>query len=61
VDLGFVSQHRDEIRHSIALVRPRIDNYEELHIWLMSIQDSEINLRGSKMVGIKHHVSEETL
>lgn len=52
VDLGFVSQHRDELRHSIALLQPRIDDYEDLHIWLMCIQDSEINLRESKMVGI---------
>ena len=52
VDLGVVRQYRDELRRSIALLQPRIEKYEDLHIWLMCIQDSEVNLGESKMVGI---------
>ena len=52
VDFRFNNQHRDELRRSIELLQPRIRGYENLHIWLMCLQDSEVNLRESKMVGI---------
>ena len=52
VDFGYASRHRDQLRNSIALLQPRIEDYDGLQIWLMCLQDSEVNLRESKMVGI---------
>lgn len=52
LDFSFMRTHREELQRSIALLQPKIENYQSLHIWLMCLQDSEINLRESKMVGI---------
>ncbi len=51
-NFGGISQHRDGLRRSITLLQARLGDYQHLHIWLMCLQDSEINLREPKMVGI---------
>ena len=61
IDFRFNNQHRDELRRSIELLQPRIRGYENLHIWLMCLQDSEVNLRESKMVGISSMIGDSEL
>ena len=47
-----VEEYNQTLNHSIALLQPIIEKYDGVNIWLMCLQDSEINLMESKMVGI---------
>ena len=45
-------EYREELKMAIELLWPKLEQYPGINIWLMSIQDSEVNLRESKMLGI---------
>ena len=45
-------EYNQKLNHSITLLQPIIEKYNGVNIWLMCLQDSEINLMESKMVGI---------
>ena len=45
-------EHRRELKVAIQLLWPTLEHYPGINIWLMCIQDSEVNLAESKMVGI---------
>ena len=45
-------EYNQKFNDSIALLQSIIEKYDGVNIWLMCLQDSEINLMESKMVGI---------
>ena len=45
-------EHRRELKVTIQLLWPTLEKYPGIKVWLMGIQDSEVNLAESKMVGI---------
>jgi hypothetical protein len=45
-------EHRGKLKMAIELLWPKLEQYPGINIWLMCMQDSEVNLRESKMVGI---------
>ena len=47
-----VHEYNQRLNDSITLLQPIIEKYDGVNIWLMCLQDSEINLMESKMVGI---------
>ena len=47
-----IQEYNQNLNASIAFLQPIIKEYEGVNIWLMCLQDSEINLMESKMVGI---------
>ena len=47
-----ISEHKEKLRDSLLTLQPIIDEYPGLEIMLMCLQDSEIDLMESKMVGI---------
>ena len=47
-----VEDYNQKLKDSIALLQPIIEKYNGVNIWLMCLQDSDINLMESKMVGI---------
>ena len=47
-----ISEHKEKLRDSLLTLQPIIDDYPGLEIMLMCLQDSEIDLMESKMVGI---------
>ena len=47
-----VQEYNQKLNDSVALLHPIIEKYDGVNIWLMCLQDSEINLMESKMVGI---------
>ena len=52
LDFNFFDKHREELKSAIELLLPKLEKYNEINVWLMCLQDSEVNLRESKMVGI---------
>ena len=52
MDRSLFQKHKEALRGSIELLHEELENYPGVQIWLMCVQDSEINLRESKMVGI---------
>ena len=47
-----IQEYNKNLNNSITLLQPIIEKYDGVNIWLMCLQDSEINLMESKMVGI---------
>ena len=47
-----VQEYNQRLNDSITLLQPIIEKCDRVDIWLMCLQDSEINLMESKMVGI---------
>ena len=47
-----IQQYNQKLNDSITMLQPIIEKYDGVNIWLMCLQDSEINLMESKMVGI---------
>ena len=47
-----IQEYNQKLNDSITMLQPIIEKYDGLNIWLMCLQDSEINLMESKMVGI---------
>ena len=47
-----IQEYNQKLNESITLLQPIIEKYDGVNIWLMCLQDSEINLVESKMVGI---------
>ena len=47
-----IQEYNQKLNDSITLLQPIIEMYDGVNIWLMCLQDSEINLMESKMVGI---------
>ena len=47
-----IEQHRYELHKSLEILSPKLKAYPGLDVWLMCLQDSEIDLMESKMVGI---------
>ena len=47
-----IQEYNQNLNASIAFLQPILKEYEGVNIWLMCLQDSEINLMESKMVGI---------
>tara|TARA_B100001989_G_scaffold52420_1_gene34184 strand:- start:995 stop:1426 length:432 start_codon:yes stop_codon:yes gene_type:complete len=47
-----IEEHRDELHQSLKILNPKLEDYPGLDVWLMCLQDSEIDLMESKMVGI---------
>ena len=47
-----IEEHRDELHQSLKILSPKLEDYPDLDVWLMCLQDSEIDLMESKMVGI---------
>ena len=47
-----IEQHRYELHQSLEILSPKLEAYPGLEVWLMCLQDSEIDLMESKMVGI---------
>ena len=47
-----IQEHNQKLNDSITMLQPIIEKYDGVNIWLMCLQDSEINLMESKMVGI---------
>ena len=47
-----IQEYNQKLNNSIVLLQPIIEKYDGVNIWLMCLQDSEINLMESKMVGI---------
>ena len=47
-----IQEYHQKLNDSITLLQPIIEKYDGVNIWLMCLQDSEINLMESKMVGI---------
>ena len=52
IDRSQFKKHKEALCHSIDLLHKEIVDYPGVQIWLMCLQDSEINLMESKMVGI---------
>lgn len=52
MDRSLFKKHNEALRLSIELLQKEIEAYPGIQIWLMCLQDSEINLREPKMVGI---------
>lgn len=52
VDRSMNKKHKESLRLSVEQLHEEIEDYPGIEIWLMCVQDSEINLRESKMVGI---------
>ena len=47
-----IEEHRDELHQYLRILSPKLEDYPDLDVWLMCLQDSEIDLMESKMVGI---------
>jgi len=47
-----IQEYNQNLKASLALLQPILKKYDGVNIWLMCLQDSEINLMESKMVGI---------
>ena len=47
-----IEEHRDELHQSLKILNPKLEDYPGLDVCLMCLQDSEIDLMESKMVGI---------
>ena len=47
-----VQEYNQKLSDSISSLQPIIEKYDGVNIWLMCLQDSEIDLMESKMVGI---------
>ena len=47
-----IQEYNQKLNDSITMLQPIIEKYDGVNIWLMCLQDSEINLMESKMVGI---------
>ena len=45
-------EYNQKLNEAITSIQPIIEKYYGVNIWLMCLQDSEINLMESKMVGI---------
>ena len=45
-------EHREKLKMAMELLWPKLEQYPGINIWLMCMQDSEVNLRESKMLGI---------
>ena len=52
MDRSLLKKHKEALSLSIEQLHEEIEDYPGIEIWLMCVQDSEINLMESKMVGI---------
>ena len=52
MDRSLLMKHKEALSLSIEQLHEEIEDYPGIEIWLMCVQDSEINLMESKMVGI---------
>ena len=47
-----IEEHRYELHQSLEILSPKLEAYPGLDVWLMCMQDSELDLMESKMVGM---------